>query len=118
LADYPSNPIPVYPIDETPATPEVLVSTHRDGSEQRRLKGSGRKRTFRLSYGGDMPLTNAQRLTIENHFAGQNGMLTAFNWTHPERGTIYICRYAEPPRVRHVGYNAYEVEVVLQEVPA
>jgi len=118
LADYPSTPLPVYPIEEQPVEPEVLVSTHRDGSEQRRLKGPGRKRIFRLSYGGDMPVTNTQRLAIENHFSGQNGRLTAFNWTHPERGTVHICRYAETPRVRHVGYNAYEIEVVLQEVPA
>lgn len=118
MADYPSSPLPVYPIDETPAAPEVLVSTHRDGSEQRRLKGSGKMRSFRLSYGGDMPVTNAQRTAIESHYSGQNGMLTAFNFTHPERGTVHLCRYAEAPRVRHVGYNAYEIEVVLQEVPA
>jgi len=118
MPDFPTDPLPDYPIEETVVEPEVLISTHKDGSEQRRLKGAGKRRTFRLRFGSSLPITNAQRQAIEDHYAGQNGRLTAFNWTHPERGTIYLVRYEEAPEFRHVGYDAYEGEVLLQEVPA
>lgn len=118
MPDFPTSPRPCYPIEETSAEPEVLVSTHRDGSEQRRLKGAGRGRTFRLSFGTSMPITNTERLAIVNHFAAQNGSAIAFHWTHPERGEVFLVRYVEAPRWQHVGYDAYQGEVVLQEVPA
>ncbi len=118
MADFPADPKPDYPIEETPAEPDVLISTHRDGSEQRRYKGAGRRRTFKLAFGGSMPITNAQRVAIANHFAGQNGTTVAFSWTHPERGDVYLVRYAERPSFRLVAYNCYEAEVSLQEVPA
>jgi phage-related protein len=118
MPDFPSDPLPSYPIEETPAQPEVLVSVHRDGSEQRRLKGAGKKRSFRLPYGTSMPITNAQRLEIVNHFAAENGTTFSFNWTHPERGEVIRVRYAEPPKFSHVGYDCYTGEVSLQEVLA
>jgi phage-related protein len=117
MADFPADPLPSYPIEESVAEPEVLVSVHKDGSEQRRFKGGGKGRTFRLSFGASAPITNSQRQAILDHYAGQYGSLNAFNWTHPERTTeTYLVRYAERPQFRHVGYNAYEGEVILQEV--
>lgn len=118
MADFPSNPLPDYPIEITAAAPEVLISTHRDGSEQRRLKGAGRKRIFRLSFGSSMPITNTQRLALVNHYAGQDGSTTSFTWTNVETAEAITCRYAEPPNFRHSGYNSYEGSVTLQEVPA
>ena len=90
MADFPLDPKPDYPIEETSSEPEVLISTHKDGSEQRRYKGAGRRRTFRLTFGGSMPITNAQRLAIANHFTGQAGTAMAFGWTHPERGDAVV----------------------------
>lgn len=116
MANFPTSPRPSYPIEETPGEPEVLISTHKDGSEQRRLKGDGKGRQFRLSFGSSMPVTNTERLAIVNHYIAQDGALTAFYWTHPERGDVHLVRYAEAPSFRHVGYNAYEGEVRLQEV--
>lgn len=118
MADFPLDPMPDYPIEETSSEPEVLISTHKDGSEQRRYKGAGRRRTFRLTFGRSLPITNAQRLAIANHFTGQAGTAMAFSWAHPERGDVYLVRYAERPSFRLVAYGCYEAEVSLQEVPA
>jgi hypothetical protein len=118
MANFPSVPKPDYPIEEMPAVPDVLISTHKDGSEQRRLKGGGKGRMFRLPFGSSMPISNAERLAILNHYAGQNGVANSFNWQHPERtAETYVVRYAEPPKFRLVGYNFYDGEVTLQEVP-
>ncbi len=119
MPDFPTTRKPDYPLEETPAEPEVLISIHKDGSEQRRLKGAGKGRTFRLSFGSSMPLTNAERAAILNHFSGQNGSAIAFNWQHPERtAETYLVRYLETPKFSLIGYNCYEGEVALQEVPA
>jgi phage-related protein len=117
MPDFPSTRKPDYPIEEAPAAPEVLISVHKDGTEQRRLKGGGVRRTFRLTFGGSMPLTNAERVEIVNHFAAQNGTAIAFNWQHPERtDETYLVRYLETPKFSLVGYNCYQGEVALQEV--
>lgn len=119
MPDFPNDPKPDYPIQETPANPEVLVSRHRDGSEQRRLKGAGDGPTFTLSFGGSCPVTKAQRDNLVNHYAASNGTLSAFNWTHPERtAETYLVRYAEPLSVSLVGYNAYQAHAKLKVVPA
>jgi len=118
MADFPSNPGNDYPVEIGAAEPEVLISTHRDGSEQRRVKGAGRKRTIRLSFGSSMPITYAQQQAIVAHYAGQNGTATSFNWTNIETGETLVCRYAERPNFQHVGYNAYQGSVTLQEVTA
>ena len=117
MANFPTSPKPNYPVEETLPAPEVLVSVHKDGSEQRRLKGAGKKRLFRLSFGTSSPITNSDRLVIAGHFAS-NSTLNSFNWVHPERAETILCRYSETPTWRHVGYNAYEGQVVLQEVAA
>jgi phage-related protein len=117
MANFPSDPKPSYPIEETLTEPEVLVSVHKDGSEQRRLKGAGRRRTFRVPFGTSCPITNTQRMNIVDHFMA-NRTLTAFNWVHPERAETILVRYAQTPTFSHVAYNAYEGEVQLQEVPA
>jgi hypothetical protein len=119
MAAFPASPKPNYPIEETPVEPEVLVSKHRDGSEQRRLKGAGVRRQFRLGFGNSCPITQAQVSTFLAHWTTQQGTLTAFTWQHPERtAETYTVRYAEKPAVRLIGYNAYEMNVVLQEVLA
>ena len=117
--DFPADPNPDYPIDETAAEPEVLISVHRDGSEQRRYKGAGTGRKFRMSFGGSAPITYEQCSAILTHFAGRQGTTLSFNWRHPERTTeTHLCRYAEAPGFRLVGYNSYQGEVTLREVPA
>lgn len=118
MANFPTDPLPDYPVEEGAAAPEVLISKFRDGKEQRRYKGAGAKRTFRLSFGSSGFITNTQRLAIVNHHAGQNGSADSFNWTHPERAEVILCRYAEAPSFSHIGYNAYQGNVVLQEVAA
>jgi hypothetical protein len=119
MPNFPTDPKPDYPLEETSAEPEVLISTHKDGSEQRRLKGSGKQRMFRLPFGSSMPITNTQRLASANHFAGQNGTAISFLWQHPERtAETYTVRYSEKPTFRLVGFNCYEGEVILQEVPS
>jgi len=118
MADFPTSPLPSYPIEETEINPEVLVSVHRDGSEQRRLKGSGKKRIFKLSFGSDLPISDTERLAIVNHFAGENGMLASFSWTHPDRAETMTVRYAAVPTFNNRGYDFYEGTVQLQEVPA
>ena len=118
MPDFPTAPAPSYPVEETAITPEVLITKHRDGTEQRRLKGPGRKRTFKLQFGSSLPVTNTERLNIVNHFAGQNGTLTSFNWTHPDRAEAMTVRYAAAPVFRNVGYALYEGTVELEEVVA
>ena len=97
MADFPTSPLPSYPLEETATAPEVLVTVHRDGTEQRRLKGAGKKRTYKLVFGSALPITDAERITLKNHFAGQNGTLTAFNWTHPDRAETLLCRHSDIP---------------------
>lgn len=118
MADFPSAPGNDYPVEISLAEPEVLISRHRDGSEQRRLKGAGSKRMIRLSFGSSMPITYTQYQAILSHYAGQNGSAVAFNWTNIETAETLLCRYAERPSVQHVGYDAYTVNVTLQEVTA
>jgi phage-related protein len=118
MADFPTTPLPSYPIEETEITPEVLISMHRDGTEQRRLKGSGKKRVFKLQFGSDCPVTNAERLAIVNHFSGQSGTLNSFAWTHPDRGEALTVRYNAAPQFRNSGYGLYSGSVDLQEVPS
>jgi phage-related protein len=119
MALYPASPRPSYPIEERAAAPDVLISQHRDGSEQRRLKAAGKGRQFTLSYGSSLPITHAERQVILDHYAAQHGKLEAFEWRHPERTweTLTV-RYGEPPEFTHTGYDAYEGRVVLEEVPA
>ena len=117
MADFPTSPRPSYPIQETATSPEVLISKHKDGSEQRRLKGAGTKRTFVLSFGSSLPITNSERQAIETHWIA-NSTLHSFHWTHPERGETILARYLEAPSFNHVGYDAYEGQVKLQEVPS
>ena len=118
MADFPTDPPPVYPIEETQPDTEVLVTTYRDGSEQRRFKGAGQLRTFKLTFGGAMPVTNAERLNITGHYSGQSGKLFSFTWTHPDRAEAITVRYAGKPTFTNVGYNFYNGTVELQEVPA
>jgi phage-related protein len=117
MASFPTDPLPVYPIEESMQKTEVLVTTFRDGTEQRRLKGQGPLRTFKLKFGGGMPVTNAERGFIVAHYTGQNGPLTSFSWTHPDRGEVITVRYVGPPTFTNVGYNFYNATVELQEVP-
>ncbi len=118
MADFPTSPKPSYPIEETAQQPEVLISRHKDGSEQRRYKGAGAKGAWALSFGSSCPITNAERQAIMTHYSA-NSTLTAFNWTHPERTSeTHLVRYAEAPVFNHVGYDAYEGQVKLQEVLA
>jgi phage-related protein len=117
MASFPTTPPPVYPIEEGLADPEVLTTTFRDGTEQRRLKGTGPLRTFKLKFGGGMPITNAERGFIVAHYTGQNGKLTSFSWTHPDRAEVITVRYAAKPTFTNVGYNFYNGTVELQEVP-
>lgn len=115
---YPTSPAPCYPIDEHPTDPEVLITTHRDGSEQRRYKGAGKLRTWKLSYGTDAPISNTERETLFTYWASKY-TLYSFSWTHPERTSeTYTVRFASKPTFRLVGYNSYQGEVTLQEVPA
>lgn len=118
MADFPSSPAPVYPISETAIKPEVLVSVFRDGSEQRRMKGAGPKRVFKLKFGGAMPITETEKAAIDAHYSGQNGNLTSFSWTHPDRGEVITVRYAAPPDWTNDGYNFYNGTIQFQEVPA
>jgi hypothetical protein len=118
VADFPTSPKPSYPIEESAAMPDVAVSTHRDGTEQRRYKGAGTGRTFKLPYGSTLPITNTERLLLMAHWTGQRGIMDSFNFVHPERGETIVCRYAEKPTFNHTGYNCYEGSVSLQEVPA
>jgi phage-related protein len=116
MPDFPLSPLPDYPIEETPANPEVLISRHRDGSEQRRLKGAGDGAQFRLSYGGSCPITRDDRDAIVSHFGESNGALNSFGWTHPETEDEYLVRYIDAPAFRLVGYDAYVGEVRLKVV--
>jgi hypothetical protein len=118
MADFPSTPKPSYPIEELPSNPEILVSVHKDGTEQRRYKGAGGGQEFRIPYGATLPITYAEMSQILSHWAEETALLNSFNWTHPERGTVYKVRYAERPSFRHVGLNSYEGEVRLKVVPA
>lgn len=118
MSDFPSNPRPDYPLEEVPAIPDVLISVHRDGSEQRRFKGAGRGPTFNLNFGGSCPITKTQRDAILAHFADV-GLLEAFEWMHPERtAEEYLVCYAEAPSFTLVAYNAYQGNVKLKVVPA
>ncbi|MCL4797635.1 MAG: hypothetical protein KJZ84_23935 [Bryobacteraceae bacterium] len=117
MANFPSSPRPSYPIEERAAEPDVLVSQHRDGSEQRRLKAAGKGRQFTLNFGSSLPITNAERQAILSHYADEKGKLNAFQWQHPERTSETITvRYGEAPEFTHVGYDAYEGRVVFEEV--
>jgi phage-related protein len=119
MANFPIDPAPSYPIEEAWAEPQVLISKHRDGTEQRRLKGAGTLSSYKLVFGASLPITNTQRLAILSHYAGQNGTLASFIWVHPERaGEVHLVRYAEKPTFQHVGYDCYEGSVTLQEVSA
>jgi len=117
MPDFPASPLPSYPIEESPAEPEVLISTHRDGSEQRRYKGPGSKRIFRLSFGSSAPISQTEADALLTHWADVFGTTDSFNWAHPERGDTIVCRYKERPTLRLVAYNSWEGEVLLQEVP-
>lgn len=118
MADFPSIRKPDYPVEVRASEPDVLVSRHRDGSEQRRLRGAGDKREFQFTIGESAPLTWTEAVEFLNHYAQQSGQLYAFNWTHPEWQQTLVVRYAAPLQLRHVGYNAYVVEVHLKEVVA
>jgi len=118
MADFPTTPKPVYPIEEMPIAPEVLLTTFRDGTEQRRLKGTGKKRLFKLKFGGAMPITTGEKTSLQAHYNGQNGLLTSFNWTHPETAEVIKVRYASTPSFELVAFNFYNGTVELQEVPA
>lgn len=119
MANFPTDPVPSYPIEETWPEPQVLVSKHRDGTEQRRLKGAGTLALYKIPYGSSLPITNAQRLALLDHYNAQEGTLVSFLWLHPERiGETHLVRYAEKPTFQLVGYNCYQGNVTLQEVPA
>ena len=118
MAAFPTTPLPDYPLEEAPQAFDVLVTVHRDGSEQRRKKGAGKRRVFKLSFGGSLPVTQTESQAILDHWTGQNGMTSSFQWTHPERGTVYTVRYESVPSFSLVGYNSYSGQVQLLEVPA
>lgn len=118
MADFPTIRKPDYPVEVRASEPEVLVSHHRDGSEQRRLRGAGDRRAFRFTIGRSSPLTRQEAQAFLDHYAQHYGQLFAFNWTHPEWAETLLVRYSGPIVVNHVGYNAYELEVQLKEVPA
>ena len=119
MADFPSNIPASYPIEETHSEPEVLISRHRDGSEQRRYKGAGRKRVVMVPYGAETyPLTLAQRNAVLSHYDGQLGKTTSFNWTHPETGEVLLVRYDEAPSFRLIGYDSYVGTLKFQVVTA
>jgi hypothetical protein len=118
MAAFPTNPLPDYPLEETAQEFDVQITRHRDGSEQRRKKGAGKRRVFKLGFGGSLPITQTEMQAILDHWTGQNGMTTSFAWAHPERGTNYTVRYDAVPTFTLVAYNFYTGSVVLQEVPA
>lgn len=117
MPSFPSTPLPDTPLDEEAAqTAEVLVSPHRDGSEQRRKVGDGRGRRFTLRW--TYPLTRAERDSIISHYNGQDGMLTAFQWAHPETAEAITVRYDGPPQSSQIAYDAHTMTVTFQEVAA
>jgi phage-related protein len=117
VADFPANPKPEYPILEMFEEPEVLISRHRDGSEQRRYKGQGKLRGYRLSW-ASMLLSTSEKDAIRTHYAGQSGKAIAFHWTHPETATVHLVRYDAVPSFTAVGPDAWTGEIAFQVVPA
>jgi len=118
MADFPSAPLPVYPVGETSTTPEVLITKFRDGGEQRRKKGPGPMRAFKLKFGGAMPITKTEKDAVDAHYAGQSGNLVSFHWTHPDRAEVITVRYSAPPEWMNEANNFYSGSVQFQEVPA
>jgi hypothetical protein len=120
MANYPTSPLPEYPLEEVRNEPEVLITKHKDGSEQRRLKSTtGTLRSFKLMYGNSCPLTFTEVSLITSHYDGEYGNLNSFNFVHPERtGETYVCRYNARPKSSLVGINSYTLQVELQVVPA
>lgn len=118
MANFPAIESYEYPVAQTPATPDVLISKHRDGSEQRRLKGAGPMRRWELNLGAEFPMEKTERDAILAHFAGQNGMLDAFLWDHPETAEQVTVRYDAEPTEQLVAVGLYSMAVVFQEVPA
>ncbi len=116
MADFPSSPRPEYPIEEVFGEPDVLISRHRDGSEQRRYKGPGQTEEFILPFGRSMPITNTERMAIVNHYIAQKGRTTSFYWTHPERGSVHLVRYNDRPNFQLTGYNCYSGSISLKVV--
>jgi len=117
MANFPTTPLPDTPLNEEAAqTADVLISAHRDGSEQRRKVGDGRGRRFSLVW--TYEISRAERDSIIAHYNGQNGMLTAFVWTHPETGENITVRYDGIPQDQQVAYDAYTMQVQFQEVAA
>jgi phage-related protein len=118
MANFPTAPLPSYPVKIDWVKPDVLISTHRDGSEQRRFRGAGAKRKFELNFGSDLPLTKAEHDVLLAHYAANLGELQSFNWVHPETAETIKVRYAGRPSFSHLAYNCYSGAIALQEVPA
>src|SRR5260370_17475143 len=119
MCNYPAGPLPEYPLEEERTEPDVLITTHKDGSEQRRLKSAGKLRSFKLSYGNSCGLTYIEASLITAHYDGEFGNLNSFNFVHPERtAETYVCRYAKRPKMTLKGINAYSLKMELLLVPA
>lgn len=118
MANFPQTRKPDYPVDTFVEEPDVLIHAHRDGSEQRRLRGAGSLGGFRFTMGGSLPLSTADKDEILAHWTGQDGTLTAFNWAHPETAANHVVRYARRPDVQHVAYGRFILQIEFVKVPA
>ena len=115
MANFPANPKPDYPIQEQGRAYEVLISSHRDGSEQRRKKGNGKLPSYALTF---TAISKTERDAFLLHYNGENGMTSSFTWVHPEWGSNHTVRYAKPWQFTLVALDTYDAAVELQEVPA
>lgn len=109
---FPAGLLPDYGVRERPTQPRVLISTHMDGTEQRKNVGGGRRTIFELHFGG---LTNSELTSLTNHYQNQHGEADAFEWHHPDRPLItYTVRYDGELEIDHAAYDHYDVRVRFQ----
>ncbi len=118
MANFPTTPLPSYPVKMDWSMPDVVISKHRDGSEQRRFRGQGERRRFELQFGTDLPLRKAEHDDLLTHYNNSLGQLQSFDWVHPETAETIKVRYSGRPSWQHTGYDCYTGTITLEEVPA
>jgi hypothetical protein len=110
---FPSLPNPVGGSLEESSIDPWISDRGEVGAPRRRKRFTRALRIFPFS----LRLTTAQKGTLLTFYDDTlDDGVSAFNWTHPVSGDVYLVRFAGRPVPRHFTAALWDVDVTLEQI--
>jgi len=93
---------------------DVLVTAYENAVEQRRLKSTNPRRSWKLEFANR---TGTEMLAVQSFFTGKFGSYTSFTWVCPIDSVQYTVRFADNGfQFSKVAYDVYNFSINFIEV--